>query len=91
MEKAHSLKLIDGTFSAIEAESVLSNLIGFKINFHSMESFSNRIRFNQDLAHHEKRISELKAAREHLDLILKEAKDNNKQLIIEGNISISLV
>ncbi len=90
MKKSHSLKLIDGTFSAVEAENVLSNLIGFKINFHSIESFSNEERFSRNISHHKKRIDELKEARKYLDFIIKEAKDNNKKLIVEGNININL-
>lgn len=89
MEKKHSLKLVDGTFSASEADNVLSTLISYKINFHSMESFSNKERFNKDVSHHDKRISELKEARKYLDFIINEAKIQNKELVIESNINIS--
>ena len=88
MENKQSFKLIDGTFSAAEAENVLSTLISSKINFHSMESFSNRERFNQDASHHKKRIAELKESKKQLDTIIETARENNTELIIESYINI---
>jgi hypothetical protein len=88
MKKSHNFKLIDGTFSAADAENVLSALISSKINFHSMESFSSKERFSKEAKHHEKRFTELKEARKYLDFIIKEAKDNNKELIIDSSITI---
>ncbi len=88
MKKTHCLKLIDGTFSAADAENVISTLISSKINYHSIESFSNKERFNKDTAHNERRIEELKEAREYLDLIIKRAKQYNRNLVIESYINI---
>jgi hypothetical protein len=88
MEKTQSFKLIDGTFSAAEAENILYTLISSKINFHSMESFSNTERFNQDDSHHTKRILELKESKKQLDLIINTAKQNNTELTIESDINI---
>lgn len=37
-------KLIDGEFSVEEAREVIGNLLDFKIQFHSKQSFSSEIR-----------------------------------------------
>jgi hypothetical protein len=51
MEQDQNFKLIDGIFTAEEAEKVLTTLLNYKIDYHNREDFSNHIRFNQSIEH----------------------------------------
>jgi hypothetical protein len=91
MEKTHQFKLVNGTFDTEHAGRVLFDLIGTKINFHNMERFSIRERFNGDTSQHDKRINELKEAMEYVRSVLKMAETEGKRLKLEGTIKIRLV
>jgi hypothetical protein len=41
MEQDQNFKLIDGIFTAEEAEKVLTTLLNYKIDYHNREDFSN--------------------------------------------------
>lgn len=91
MEKTHQFRLVNGTFDAGNASRVLFDLIGSKINFHNMERFSIRERFNGDTSQHDKRISELNEAKKYVESVLKRAEEEGKRLKLEGTIKIRLV
>ena len=83
-------KLIDGTFSAEDADKVLTALFNYKIEYHNREDFSNHIRFNQDIEHSKKRIQELIQTRESIQQKIAEAKSNKFNLVINSTITIRL-
>ena len=56
MENDFQFQLIDGEFTPAGAAKVLFPLINNKINYHSLESFSNEIRFEKDATNSKKRI-----------------------------------
>ena len=58
MENGFQFQSIDGEFTPAGAAKVLFPLINNKINYHSLESFSNEIRFEKDATNSKKRISE---------------------------------
>ena len=91
MEKLHRFKLVDGKFSPADASQVLQTLINSKINFHNMEVFSLKERMTGDPSPHVKRIGQLKEARDYVDSILKFAKEEGKNLKLEGTIKITLL
>lgn len=84
-------KLIDGVFNPIEAKKIIISLINNKINYHNLEDFSNHIRFSNDLAHSQKRISELQNAKETMVNLMAIAEENGWQLKINGTIEINIV
>ena len=90
MENNSEFKLIDGTFSAKEAEQVLNKLFNYKIDYHKREDFSNHIRFNKDIEHSKKRINELIETKEALQKLLSVAKTNKFNLVINSTIVIGI-
>ena len=90
MEQPQIFKLIDGTFSATDARSVLAAIVSAKINFHSLKQFSETIRFGDDRSQSAQRISELKKLNEELNTLLDEADLQGLDLKINGNIEIRL-
>ena len=90
MKNNKEYKLIDGTFTSEEAEKVLTALFNYKIDYHNREDFSNHIRFNKDIEHSKKRISELSQTKEEIRELIANSKSNKINLIINGTISIEL-
>jgi hypothetical protein len=90
MENKKEYKLIDGVFSAEDADKVLVALFNYKIDYHNREDFSNHIRFNKDIEHSKKRITELIESKEAINKLLSESKANNFNLVINSTIAISI-
>lgn len=91
MENKYHYKFIDGDFSIEEAKTVLMTLITNKINFHSLKSFSDYVRFNEDIDKSKKRISELTTTREQILNLIELAENKGMKLTIKSNISIELI
>ena len=89
MNTNEQVVLINGTFSDIEAKEILFNIIGTKIQFHSMKNFSAQERFGKDDAHSVKRIADLNHDFEKMKEIIDQAKANNLNLNIHSTIHIS--
>lgn len=89
MENNLDYKLIDGIFSAKEAESVLTALFNYKIDYHNREDFSNHIRFNKDIEHSKKRITELIETKNAIKKLVTDAKAKGINLVINSTIVIS--
>lgn len=91
MKDKQQFQLIDGTFTPAEAARVLHSLVKSKMDYHSMEKFSNEERFGSDLSHSEKRLRDLTK----LDTALKEffasAAGSKQNLQISGWIEITPV
>lgn len=87
----HQFQLIKGTFSPKEAEEILLELIHNKIKFHSLESLIILERYNGDTTRSQKRIQELKAARETVQAFLKQAREAGWQLEINSRVEIKVV
>ena len=90
MENNKEHKLIDGIFSAEDADRVLTTLLNYKIDYHNREDFSNHIRFNKDIEHSKKRIQELTETKEQIKELIQKSKSENIKFVIKSNISIEL-
>jgi hypothetical protein len=66
MEKDFQFQLIDGEFTPAGATKVLFPLINDKIKYHTLENFSNEIRFEKDSSNSKKRIIELGQVQEEI-------------------------
>jgi len=86
----HQLKLLDGKFTPEEAKSVLLDLIGSKINYHSAESFGSFVRTSDGNVAHSHRLAELHEARDRVGRIISHALENGLQLELSGTIFIKL-
>lgn len=91
MKNKHRFKLIDGKFTSSEATKVLNALVSSKINYHSMEKFSNEERFGKDAANSEKRIAVLKKVNDSLKKFLDSVAQKGLSLKIDGFIEITII
>lgn len=89
MENNFQIQLIDGEFTPSGATKVLLSLINNKINYHSLESFSNEIRFEKDLSNSKKRIQELEEAQVEILALLEKAEEAGTKLKIKSVIEIA--
>ena len=90
MNKIEKLKLIEGEFSYNEAREILTSMFNSKINFHNIQNWSSQERYGKDDETAQMKIPLLKNEIEKLEEIILEAKANNKKLIINSEINISL-
>ena len=90
MNKIEKLKLIEGEFSFNEAREILTSMFNSKINFHNIQNWSSQERYGKDNETAQKKIPLLKNEIEKLEEIILEAKANNKKLVINSEIIISL-
>jgi len=91
MERTKSLKIIDGKYNFEEAEDILMNMFLSKINFHNLKNLSSQERFGKLDENAQTRIPALKKEIKKLKEILNEAKVNNKKLVIQSEINISMI
>ena len=89
MKDLKQFKLIDGIFTAQDANTVLTALINYKVDFHNREDFSNHIRFNKDLDHSSKRVAQLLESKNDLNSFFEQASQQNLKLKIQGTITIT--
>ena len=90
MNSNKKLQLIEGEFSFNEAKEILTSMFISKINFHNIQNWSSQERYGKDDETAQKKIPLLKNEIEKLEEIILEAKANNKKLIINSEINISL-
>lgn len=86
------VKLVDGTFTPVQASDIVSSLIEKKINFHKVENLQNWERnHNSDPQPIIDRINELEKAKKEVKAFIREMKNSGKSLKIEGELKISIV
>ena len=90
-EEKNEFKLIDSTFTPIEAKNVLSDLITSKINYHKVDDFSQHIRFERDRQHSKNRIEQLKSAQVELNEFINIAKAKGLNLVVKSTVYIEYV
>lgn len=90
MENNNEYKLIDGVFSAEDADRIITALINYKIDYHNREDFSNHIRFNKNIEHSKKRIQELTETSKQIKSIIKSSNSADVKFRIKGNIFIDI-
>jgi hypothetical protein len=84
-------KLLDGTFTPAEAMQILLSLVKSKIDFHNLEKLSNEERFGRDVAHSERRLTELRELRETLRTVCQSAAETGQRVQVNGWIEITPV
>jgi len=87
----HEFQLIDSIFTPEEANTVLSNLISSKINYHNLDDFSNFVRFDRTIAHSKKRIAELNETKAKLKQYIDVAQQKGCNLIVKSKVFIEIV
>jgi hypothetical protein len=83
-------QLLDGSFTAEEARTILFALINSKINFHELEALSIREYHKGDSSHAEKRVAQLKAMAKDLSRYLDYAQKNKFKLQLKSDVIVKL-
>lgn len=91
MDKRHQLILIEGEFIPEEGKEILTNIFSSKINFHQLKNFSTLERFGKEDAMAKIRVPALKEDMKKLEQIMDEADKQNKRLLINSVVHISIV
>lgn len=82
------IKLINGHFSASDAHEILMDMYTKNIQFNKVKNFSSQIRFGSDDQNALKRVEELKENLVDISTIISQAKNQNKNLVIDSFIEI---
>jgi len=85
-----SLTLIDGKFQAHDARDILLSLINFKIDYHQVKNFSNKLRTGSDIDADSLRVVQLKNTREQVIRIIEQAAASGQSLKIRSEIVIEI-
>ena len=91
MKKTETLTIIDDNFTFDEAKDILMNMFTSKINFHNIKNWSSQERFGKNDPIAQKTIPSLRTELIKLEEILLEAKAENKKLVVNSAINISLL
>lgn len=91
LKKMNEYKLVNGEFSAEEAQKIIMSLINSKIDFHNLIAFSNHIRFNNDVNASQKRIEELTASKDEIIELIRKGNQYGHRFKIKSTISIELI
>ena len=91
MKNVQTLNFIDGNFTNDEARQILMNMFLSKIDFHVQKNWSSQERYGETDINALKRISALRNELKKLEEILSDAKAENKRLVINSEINISII
>ncbi len=83
--------LVRGEFTPEEATEIVSALFSKKISFHELKIFSKKIRYGDQDEISEKRIHDLKIARQKATDLITQGKDTGKTIQLCAEIVIKLV
>ena len=89
--KENNFNLLNGTFSAKDALTILMELYSNKINFHQKDIFSREERNLGNITHSKNRISELTEERNKIRRILTSSENSNKNVKIKGEIILEII
>ena len=87
----NSIKLINGTYKVEDAGEILLSVLGDKIRFHNINSLGSLERDCDDTYSSDVRLKELNADRDKVLELLKQNKNDNKQIKINCQIEIEVI
>jgi hypothetical protein len=90
MKKTETIELIKGIFTPDDAREILLTLLDNKINFHDLRSWSSQERFGMPDPYSEERLTSLRESREKVKQIISQSIDQEKNLIINSSIEITI-
>jgi hypothetical protein len=89
MSERKKINLINGHFNANDANEILMDLYIKNIQFNKVKNFSSQIRFGNDDSEAVSRVEELKSNLLVISTIINEAKQQNKNVVINSFIEIN--
>ena len=89
IENKFEVSLVEGEFKPAESAEVLLSLLNYKVKFHSVRLLNLKETGTSDPEVSQKRIEELKAAKQEVTKLVLEARDKGWNLQINSNIKIT--
>jgi hypothetical protein len=89
MSERKKINLINGHFNANDANEILMDIYIKNIQFNKVKNFSSQIRFGNDDFEAVSRVEELKSNLLVISTIINEAKQLNKNVVINSFIEIN--
>lgn len=88
--QTHHFQLIDGTFTPDQARQILGTMVKNKIDYHSLEKYSEGERSGIP-DHSEERLQSLRILAAELKALLESAHASGARLKVKGNFEIVLM
>lgn len=90
MNETETVNLIQGTFAPEEAQELLLELLNSKIDFHNRRNWSSEERFGEPDVFSKQKLEYLEEARRNLKILLAEAINQQKSVIINSIIELKI-
>lgn len=90
MKKTQTIELLKGTFSPLDAQEILLQLLDSKINFHNLKNWSSRERLGKPDAFSEQRLNDLKESRKKVQMLVSESIKEEKNITLNSSIEINI-
>ena len=90
MKKTQTIELLKGTFSPLDAQEILLQLLDSKINFHNLKNWSSRERLGKPDAFSEQRLNDLKESRKKVQMLVSESISEEKNITLNSSIEINI-
>jgi hypothetical protein len=88
MSKIEKLKLIEGTFTYLEASEIIKNIFNAKIQFHELKNFSSKERLGKEDELAIKKVKQLKVELEKFKHILLDKEASQNKVYVSSTIDI---
>jgi hypothetical protein len=88
MSKIEKLKLIEGTFTYLEASEIIKNIFNAKIQFHELKNFSSKERLGKEDELAIKKVKQLKVELEKFKHILLDKEARQNKVYVSSTIDI---
>jgi hypothetical protein len=88
MSKIEKLKLIEGTFTYLEASEIIKNIFNAKIQFHELKNFSSKERLVKEDELAIKKVKQLKVELEKFKHILLDKEARQNKVYVSSTIDI---
>lgn len=91
VKKEQEVRLVDGTFTPIQAADIVSSLIEQKINFHKVENLQHwEKNHKNDVKPFIQRVKNLEEAEKEAKSFILDESFKDKKIKIKGNLTISV-
>ncbi len=88
--QSYNVRLVEGEFEPAESAEVLLSLLNYKIKFHTVQLLNLKETQNSDPEKSQKRIEDLKAAKQEVTELVVRARNHGKKLEIHSTVNITV-
>ncbi|MBS9462414.1 hypothetical protein KIM67_08335 [Flagellimonas sp. 389] len=88
--RTYNVRLVEGEFDPAESAEVLLSLLNYKIKFHTVQLLNLKETQNSDPEKSQKRIEDLKAAKQKVTELVVQARNKGQTLEIRSILNIKI-